>query len=37
MRRLKTDKTIITDLPEKVEINEYTQLSKRQAVLYKNY
>ncbi len=35
MRRLKTDKTIITDLPEKVEINEYTQLSKRQAVLYK--
>ena len=35
MRRLKSDKTIITDLPEKVEINQFTQLTKQQSALYK--
>lgn len=35
LRRLKTDKSIITDLPEKIEINEYTKLSKKQIALYK--
>lgn len=34
LRRLKTDRTIITDLPDKVEQTAYCQLSKRQAVLY---
>lgn len=34
LRRLKTDKTIISDLPDKVEIKAYTALSKKQAVLY---
>ncbi|QNO14082.1 DEAD/DEAH box helicase [Alkalicella caledoniensis] len=35
LRRLKTDKSIIADLPEKLEINSYTTLSKRQVTLYK--
>ncbi|OQX93612.1 MAG: ATP-dependent helicase [Tenericutes bacterium 4572_104] len=35
LRRLKTDKSIIADLPDKIEINEYATLSKRQVVLYK--
>jgi len=35
LRRLKTDKSIIADLPEKLEMNEYTTLSKKQVVLYK--
>lgn len=35
LRRLKTDKSIISDLPEKVEINRYASLSKKQIVLYK--
>ena len=35
LRRLKTDKTIISDLPEKSEVNAYCGLSKAQAVLYK--
>jgi non-specific serine/threonine protein kinase len=35
LRRLKTDKQIISDLPEKVEINEYAQLSKKQIALYR--
>jgi len=34
LRRLKTDKSIITDLPDKLEMNEYATLSKRQIALY---
>jgi non-specific serine/threonine protein kinase len=34
LRRLKTDHTIISDLPDKTEIIAYCSLSKRQAVLY---
>lgn len=34
LRRLKTDKQIISDLPEKTEINAFCGLSKRQAALY---
>jgi superfamily II DNA or RNA helicase len=34
LRRLKTDKTVISDLPEKVEMKTYASLSKKQAVLY---
>ncbi|RCX18383.1 non-specific serine/threonine protein kinase [Anaerobacterium chartisolvens] len=34
MRRLKTDKSIIADLPEKIEMKTYSTLSKRQAALY---
>lgn len=34
LRRLKTDKKIISDLPEKIEIDEYCNLTKEQAVLY---
>ncbi|MEK7790246.1 MAG: DEAD/DEAH box helicase [Deltaproteobacteria bacterium] len=34
LRRLKTDKTVIQDLPEKTEIKSFCQLSKGQAVLY---
>lgn len=36
MRRMKTDKSIIADLPEKVENNQYCNLSKEQAALYQN-
>ena len=36
MRRIKTDKSIISDLPEKIENNQYCSLSKEQAALYKN-
>lgn len=35
LRRLKTDRSIISDLPDKVEIREYAGLSKKQIVLYK--
>lgn len=35
LRRLKTDKTIIADLPEKLESDEYVTLSKQQVVLYR--
>ncbi len=35
LRRLKTDKRIISDLPDKVEINAYTALSKKQTALYR--
>lgn len=35
LRRLKTDKTIISDLPEKSEVNSYYHLSKKQAAHYK--
>jgi non-specific serine/threonine protein kinase len=34
LRRLKTDKSIITDLPDKIEIDEYAALSKKQIALY---
>jgi len=35
LRRLKTDKRVIADLPDKTEVNAYCLLGKRQAVLYK--
>jgi SNF2 family DNA or RNA helicase len=34
MRRMKSDKTIISDLPDKIEQNQFAQLSKQQAALY---
>ena len=34
LRRLKTDKSIIADLPDKTELNSYCLLSKKQAALY---
>jgi non-specific serine/threonine protein kinase len=34
LRRLKTDKTVITDLPEKIEMKTYSSLTKKQAALY---
>jgi superfamily II DNA or RNA helicase len=34
LRRLKTDKSIISDLPEKVEMKTYATLSAKQTVLY---
>jgi SNF2 family DNA or RNA helicase/uncharacterized Zn finger protein len=36
LRRLKTDKNIISDLPDKVENNYYAELSPLQAALYEN-
>ncbi len=36
LRRLKTDKSIIEDLPDKIEMNAYTTLTKKQTVLYKS-
>lgn len=35
LRRVKTDKRIIADLPEKLETVEHVSLSKKQAVLYR--
>ena len=35
LRRVKTDKSIIADLPEKLETLDYADLSKKQAVLYR--
>ena len=35
LRRLKTDKSIISDLPDKIEIIDHVDLSKRQVVLYR--
>jgi non-specific serine/threonine protein kinase len=35
LRRLKTDKTVIADLPDKTEVNAWCLLSERQAALYK--
>jgi non-specific serine/threonine protein kinase len=35
LRRLKTDKSIISDLPDKFEIKQYTNISSKQATLYK--
>ncbi len=34
LRRLKTDKTIIADLPDKVEVKTWAAMSKKQTVLY---
>jgi non-specific serine/threonine protein kinase len=34
LRRLKTDKTVIADLPDKTEVTAYCQLSRKQAALY---
>ena len=34
LRRLKTDKTVIADLPDKTEVKAYCGLSRRQAALY---
>lgn len=34
LRRLKTDKSIISDLPEKIEMKTYAALTKKQVVLY---
>jgi hypothetical protein len=34
LRRLKTDRTVIADLPEKTEVKAFCQLSRKQAVLY---
>ncbi len=36
MRRVKTDKSIISDLPDKIENNQICNLSKEQAALYKS-
>jgi SNF2 family DNA or RNA helicase len=36
LRRMKTDKSIITDLPDKVENSQYASLSSNQAALYQN-
>ncbi|AZQ60747.1 DEAD/DEAH box helicase [Flammeovirga pectinis] len=35
LRRLKTDKSIISDLPDKIEKNQYINLSPAQTVIYK--
>ena len=37
LRRLKTDKQIISDLPDKIEMKTYAELSKKQVVLYKKF
>jgi SNF2 family DNA or RNA helicase len=34
MRRMKSDKSIISDLPDKIEQNQFAQLTKHQAALY---
>ncbi|MCX7023758.1 MAG: SNF2-related protein [Spirochaetes bacterium] len=34
LRRLKTDKTVIADLPDKITVDEYATLSPEQAALY---
>ncbi|NTU41873.1 MAG: DEAD/DEAH box helicase [Nitrospirales bacterium] len=35
LRRMKTDKAVISDLPEKVEMKTYASLTKKQLLLYK--
>lgn len=35
LRRLKTDKSLLPDLPEKLETVDYAELSKKQTVLYR--
>ncbi|MDR0372468.1 MAG: DEAD/DEAH box helicase [Nitrososphaerota archaeon] len=37
LRRLKTDKSVISDLPDKIEMKTYTHLSKKQVVLYQDF
>jgi SNF2 family DNA or RNA helicase len=37
LRRLKSDKTIIQDLPEKIEIKTYCDLTEEQAAMYQAY
>ncbi len=37
LRRLKTDKNIISDLPEKIVIDELVTMTKEQAALYKSF
>ena len=37
LRRLKTDKKVIQDLPEKIEIKEHIALTKKQIALYRNF
>lgn len=34
LRRVKTDKSIISDLPDKIEMKTYSTLTKKQAILY---
>jgi superfamily II DNA or RNA helicase len=36
LRRLKTDRSVIADLPDKTEVKAYCALSRRQAVLYQS-
>ncbi len=36
LRRMKTDRSVISDLPEKVEMKSYAILSKKQIALYQN-
>jgi uncharacterized Zn finger protein/superfamily II DNA or RNA helicase len=36
LRRMKTDKTIISDLPDKIEANQFCTLTPEQAALYQN-
>jgi len=36
LRRLKSDKSIVKDLPDKLEFDQYCQLAKRQAALYQS-
>lgn len=36
LRRLKSDPKVISELPEKIEMTEYTFLSREQALLYQN-
>lgn len=36
LRRLKTDKSVISDLPDKIEMKTYATLSNKQILLYKN-
>jgi SNF2 family DNA or RNA helicase/uncharacterized Zn finger protein len=36
MRRMKNDKSIISDLPDKIENNQYSILTKQQAALYES-
>ncbi|MDR2532023.1 MAG: DEAD/DEAH box helicase [Oscillospiraceae bacterium] len=35
LRRLKTDKSVIADLPDKIEVRQFTALTKKQIILYK--
>lgn len=37
LRRVKTDKSIISDLPDKLEQIDYVDISKKQKVLYRKY